>query len=163
MPKFPVRFKDLLKALKPYGVKVKKGGKGSETILLRPLSKGSTKGPQHTIKKHGKNAEISCRVIEALLESLDIPEEAVWHHWYIWTRPRTAHNLSVILAPIAGVTRNVQCTLIKSNDRKHSSHYVLFQTIPVKKVVGFWLLSRWQKSKESRINGRYIRNRFHPI
>ncbi|MDR3605151.1 MAG: type II toxin-antitoxin system HicA family toxin [Desulfomonilaceae bacterium] len=78
MSKSPLRFKDLLKALKPYGVKVGRGGKGSETILVRPLSENSTKGPQFTIKKHGANPEISWRVIEALLENLGIPEHAVW-------------------------------------------------------------------------------------
>jgi hypothetical protein len=53
MSKSPLRFKDLLKALKPYGVKVKQGGKGSETILVRPLSENSPKGPQYTIKNTG--------------------------------------------------------------------------------------------------------------
>ena len=80
MPKSPLRFKDLLKVLKPFGVKVKQGGKGSETILVRPLSEDSTKGPQYTIKKHGTNPEISWRVIEALLESLSIPKDAVWRN-----------------------------------------------------------------------------------
>jgi hypothetical protein len=80
MPKGPVRFKALLKALKPYGVIVKEGGKGSETILQRPLSKGSNQGPQHTIKKHGANPEIGWRTIKALLETFDIPEEAVWRN-----------------------------------------------------------------------------------
>jgi hypothetical protein len=79
MPKAPIRFKDLLKALKPYGVVIKKGGKGSETILQRPLAEGSNQGPQQTIKKHGVNPEISCRVIEALLDTLGIPEDAIWH------------------------------------------------------------------------------------
>lgn len=78
MPKGPVRFKDLIKALKPYGVEVKKGGKGSETILQLPLSSGSNKGPQHTLKKHGTNPEISVRRIEALLNTFGIPEDAVW-------------------------------------------------------------------------------------
>ena len=80
MPKSPLRFKDLLKVLKPFGVKVKQGGKGSETILVRPLSEDSTKGPQYTIIKHGTNPEISWRVIEALLESLSIPKDAVWRN-----------------------------------------------------------------------------------
>ncbi|MDQ7782350.1 MAG: hypothetical protein RDU20_05715 [Desulfomonilaceae bacterium] len=78
MPKAPIRFNDLLKALKPYGVKVKKGGKGFETILIRPLTENSNQGPQHTIKKHGKNPQISIRSITALLENLGIPEDAVW-------------------------------------------------------------------------------------
>ena len=77
MSKSPVRFKDLIKLLRPYGVIVKKGGKGSETILQRPLSKDSTRGPQFTMKKHGKNPEIDWRIIQALLESLGIPEKAV--------------------------------------------------------------------------------------
>jgi len=80
MPRGPVRFKDLMKALKRYGVEIKKGGKGSETILQRPLSPGSNKGPQHTIKKHGKNPEISVRRIQALLDTFGIHEEAVWPH-----------------------------------------------------------------------------------
>jgi hypothetical protein len=80
MRKRPIRFKDLIKALRPYGVIVKKGGKGSETILLRPLSKGSKQGPQFTMKKHGKNPEIDWRIIQALLEDLEIPETAVWRH-----------------------------------------------------------------------------------
>jgi hypothetical protein len=78
MRKSPLRFKDLLKRLRPYGVKVKKGGKGSETILQRPVSRGSTAGPQFTMKKHGKNPEIDWRVIEALCEDLGIPETAIW-------------------------------------------------------------------------------------
>jgi len=73
----PVRYSDLLKRLKPWGVKVKEGGKGSETILHRPLDT-TGKGPQHTIKKHGENPEIDWRVIKALLETLEIPESAVW-------------------------------------------------------------------------------------
>jgi len=78
MSKSPVRCKDLLKALKPHGVKVKQGGKGSEAILIRSFSENSTKGPQYTIKKHGTNPEISWRVIEVLLQNLGIPEHAVW-------------------------------------------------------------------------------------
>jgi hypothetical protein len=79
MPKSPIRFKDLLKALRPYGVKIKKGGKGSETILYIPSAKGSHKGPQYTIKEHGKNPEIDWRIVGALLDTLNIPKEAVWH------------------------------------------------------------------------------------
>jgi hypothetical protein len=79
MPKYPMRFKDLIKALKPYGVKVRKGGKGSETILQRPLSKESTQGPQFTMKKHGKNPEIDWRIIQALLQQFNIPESAIWY------------------------------------------------------------------------------------
>jgi len=79
MPKHPVRFKDLIKSLRRYGVRVKKGGKGSETILQRPISKGSNQGPQITIKKHGKNPEIDWRIIDAILESLGIPETAIWY------------------------------------------------------------------------------------
>ena len=67
-----------LSCLNPHGVKVKQGGKGSETILVRPLSENSPKGPQYTMKKHGANPEISWRVIEALLENLGIPKDAVW-------------------------------------------------------------------------------------
>ncbi len=73
----PVRYSVLLRRLKPYGVKVKEGGKGSEVILCRPVE-GSDKGPQHTIKKHGDNPEIDWRIIKALLNSLGLPEEAAW-------------------------------------------------------------------------------------
>jgi hypothetical protein len=77
MRRAPVRYSDLLNRLKPYGVEVKEGGKGSEAILYRPLGP-SGKGPQHTIKKHGTNPEIDWRVIKALLRSLGLPEQAVW-------------------------------------------------------------------------------------
>ncbi len=73
----PVRYSDLLKRLKPYGVKVKEGGKGSEIILHRPDPE-SGRRPQHTIKKHGDNPEIDWRIIKALLDSLGLPEKAVW-------------------------------------------------------------------------------------
>jgi len=78
MPKHPIRFKDLMKLLKPYGVRVAQGGKGSETILRRYLSEPSEKGPQFTMKTHGKNPEIDWRIIERLLARFDIPETVVW-------------------------------------------------------------------------------------
>jgi len=67
-----MRYSDLLKRLKPYGVKVKEGGKGSETILHRP-PEGSERGPQYTIKKHGDNPKLiggSSKPCSTLLGSL---------------------------------------------------------------------------------------------
>jgi hypothetical protein len=78
MAKAPVRFSKLKKILKPFGVVEVSGGKGSETILQRPDPPGSRKGPQFTIKKHGKDPEIDWRVIVQLLERFGIPEDAIW-------------------------------------------------------------------------------------
>jgi len=77
MRRSPVRYSDLLKRLRPHGVKIKEGGKGSETILYRP-AEDSGRGPQYTIKKHGDNPEIDWRIIKALLESLGLPEKVIW-------------------------------------------------------------------------------------
>jgi hypothetical protein len=75
-----MRYSELMKHLRKHGVMVKEGGgKGSETILHRPLE-GSGRGPQYTIKKHGDNPEIDWRIIKALLKSLELPEETVWFH-----------------------------------------------------------------------------------
>jgi len=67
-----------MKLLKPFGVEIIQGGKGSETILLRPDPPGSKRGPQFTIKKHGDNPEIDWRVIKDLLERFNIPPTAIW-------------------------------------------------------------------------------------
>jgi hypothetical protein len=77
MRRTPMRYSELMKRLKEHGVTVKDGGKGSETILHRPLDE-SGRGPQYTIKKHGDNPEIDWRIIKALLKSLGLHEEAVW-------------------------------------------------------------------------------------
>jgi hypothetical protein len=47
---------------------------------LRPLPKGSTKRPQHTIKTLGKTRKYLAVSSKHCLKSLDILEEAVWHH-----------------------------------------------------------------------------------
>lgn len=80
MSKGPVSLKDLLKKLRPYGVIVfgRKRGKGSEVILLKPISEGSKQGPQYPIKNHGKNTEISVPVINAVLRRFDINKDEFW-------------------------------------------------------------------------------------
>jgi hypothetical protein len=68
----------VIKKLKSYGVQPMpdKRGKGSETILIRPESPGSKRGPQYVIKNHGLNTEISVPVIMAVLRRFDInPDE----------------------------------------------------------------------------------------
>ena len=73
--KKPLKVKDLLKKLKPYGVVVMgKRGKGSELILLKPLKKGSKKGPQYPIKNHGMGDEIAIPVIIAILRRFSIKD-----------------------------------------------------------------------------------------
>ncbi len=56
MPKGPVRFKDLLKALKPYGVIVKKEEKDRKPSCNAPFLKARTKDtayPEKTWYKSG--------------------------------------------------------------------------------------------------------------
>ncbi len=55
MPKRPFKLRELLKKLKPYGIRTlaRKRGKGSEIILLKPNAPGSKQGPQYPIKNHG--------------------------------------------------------------------------------------------------------------
>ena len=47
-------------------------GKGSEIILQRPTEDGSKKGPQYTLKNHGKNTELGVGTIKAILRRFDI-------------------------------------------------------------------------------------------
>ena len=47
-------------------------GKGSEIILQRPTGDGSKKGPQYTLKNHGKNTELGVGAIKAILRRFDI-------------------------------------------------------------------------------------------
>ena len=50
MPKHPLKLRELLAKLKPYDVvALAKRGKGSETILLKPIAPGSKKGPQFPV------------------------------------------------------------------------------------------------------------------
>jgi len=72
--KGPLKIRELLKRLRPYGIVLmsKKRGKGSERILLRPVEPGSKKGPQYPIKDHGKETEISLPVINAILRRFGI-------------------------------------------------------------------------------------------
>ena len=74
MGKGPLKIRELLKRLRPYGIVLmsKKRGKGSERILLRPVEPGSKKGPQYPIKDHGKETEISLPVINAILRRFGI-------------------------------------------------------------------------------------------
>lgn len=73
--KTPLKVKDLIKKLKPYGVVfMKKRGKGSEVILLKPVEKGSKKGPQYPMKNHGMGDEIPIPVINAILRRFGITD-----------------------------------------------------------------------------------------
>ena len=79
MPKGPLKLRELLKKLKPYGViPLAKRGKGSEIVLLKPEEEGSRKGPQFPIKNHGKGTEIYVPVIEAILRRFDIDSDEFW-------------------------------------------------------------------------------------
>jgi len=74
MPKRPLKVRELLQRLKPYGVVAmeRKRGKGSELILIKPDPPGSNKGPQIPIKNHGNSTEIYVPVILAVLRRFEI-------------------------------------------------------------------------------------------
>jgi hypothetical protein len=76
LPKKPLKLREFIKKLKPYGVVVMstKRGKGSERILLLPNEPGSHKGAQYPIKDHGKDTEISIPVINAILRRFHIDD-----------------------------------------------------------------------------------------
>jgi len=76
----PLRYRELLKKLKKFGVIElhSKRGKGSERILLRPIKKGSNKGPTYPIKYHGEGTELGLGTIRACLNRLNIAEKEFW-------------------------------------------------------------------------------------
>jgi hypothetical protein len=79
MSKRPFQLRELLQRLRPYGIRVlAKRGKGSESILLKPIEPASRKGPQYPIKNHGPSTEISIPVIRAILRRFGIEENDFW-------------------------------------------------------------------------------------
>ncbi len=73
--KSPLKLRQLLKRLKPYGVVImEKRGKGSEMVLLKPNSPGSKQGPQYPLKNHGSGTEITTAVIDAILRRFKITD-----------------------------------------------------------------------------------------
>ncbi len=70
MPK-AYNHKELLEALKPYGViEIGKRGKGSERMLYQPETRLN-----HYIKYHGKNTEYGKRYIASLKRRFDLPND----------------------------------------------------------------------------------------
>ena len=80
MPKRPFKLRELLKKLKPYGIRTldRKHGKGSEIILLKPNAPGSKQGPQYPIKNHGPGTELSIPVINSVLKRFEIDSKEFW-------------------------------------------------------------------------------------
>ncbi len=78
MPTRPLRYRELLQKLRPYGVEERHGGKGSERILIKPEPPGSNRGPQITIRCHGEGDEISKPVIRAVLRRFNISPDEFW-------------------------------------------------------------------------------------
>ncbi len=77
--KKPLKYRELLKRLKPYGViDVPARGRGSERILIRPNKPGVMKGPQYPVKCHGPGTEISIPVLKAILRRFNIPPSEFW-------------------------------------------------------------------------------------
>ena len=77
--KGPLRYRDLLSRLQPFGVvEIDDRGKGSEVILLRPLSPGSFQGPRYPIRHHSDNDEIPLGTIAACLRRLNITAKEFW-------------------------------------------------------------------------------------
>ncbi len=79
MSKHPLKYRDLLAKLKPYGiVPMKKQGKDSEVVRLKPKSFGSKRGLMITIKHHANSTEIYLPVINAVLRRFGIDEGDFW-------------------------------------------------------------------------------------
>jgi len=79
MPKRPFKLREFIARLKIFGVvSLKKRGKGSERILLKPKEPGSKKGPQYPIKDRGEGTEISIPVVNAALRRFGINEDEFW-------------------------------------------------------------------------------------
>lgn len=80
MPKGSLKLRELLKKLRPYGIKTlsQQRGKGSEIILLKPNSPGSKKGSQYPVKNHGQGTEIDIHVINAILRRFGINKKDFW-------------------------------------------------------------------------------------
>jgi len=79
MHKRPLRFRELIEKLKPFGIVVMaRRGKGSEVILLKPDGSGSNRGPQYPIKHHGDSTELSIPVINAALRRFNIDPASFW-------------------------------------------------------------------------------------
>jgi hypothetical protein len=79
MPKRPLKFRELIDKLQPFGIVVMaKRGKGSEVILLKPDSPGSKQGPQIPIKHHGNSTEIYIPVVNAVLRRFGIDPDMFW-------------------------------------------------------------------------------------
>lgn len=79
MPKRPLKFRELLEKLKPFGiVPMAKRGKGSEIILIKPDAPDSKRGAQYPIKHHGDGTEIYIPVINAAPRRFGIKPEDFW-------------------------------------------------------------------------------------
>jgi hypothetical protein len=80
MPKAPLKLNELHKRVKAFGViaTASARGKGSEIILVKPVSPGSKSRPQYPIKNHGMGAEISIPVINAVLRRFQINPNDFW-------------------------------------------------------------------------------------
>ena len=68
-----LKIEELLAKLRKFGVEVMPNrGKGSHIILQKPTEPGSKKGPQYSLKDHGKNTELGVGTIKAILRRFDI-------------------------------------------------------------------------------------------
>lgn len=76
----PLKLREFLKRLGSFGVEQlpNSRGKGSEIILIRPITPGGRQGPQYPIKNHGLGTEIPKAVISAALRVLGIDQEEFW-------------------------------------------------------------------------------------
>jgi hypothetical protein len=70
-----LKFRELRKRLRGYGIfPLKKRGKGSEVVFLKPIEPGSKQGPIFTVKHHSDDDDISATVIKAILRRFDLDE-----------------------------------------------------------------------------------------
>ena len=78
MPK-SLSYHEFLKRLARFGVvEVAKRGKGSERYLVRPTVPGTTKGPSHTIRCHGKGDTVKIGTMTSCLRRLQIDPKNFW-------------------------------------------------------------------------------------
>ena len=72
----PLKIDALLSKLRKFGVEVMEGrGKGSHIVLFLPDTQGSNRGPQFSLKNHGKKTELGVGTIKAVLRRFNISRE----------------------------------------------------------------------------------------
>lgn len=73
----PVRYRDLLRCLKEFGVtEAVRKGKGSKRMLFKADVEGQKQS--HPIHPHNNNDEVHTHIVKTVLRRFKIPEKAFW-------------------------------------------------------------------------------------